>query len=155
MLTTPGGVDDRGRTGILAAVTAPLCPCGLPEPYETCCGRYLDGEATPPTAEALMRSRYTAFARGDIEYLHDSWHPNSRPPAIDLDSSQRWTRLDILDRSRGGPFDSDGIVEFRAHYRHGSTIGELHERSRFVRESGRWLYLDGVVRSLPQRPPRT
>jgi SEC-C motif-containing protein len=127
-------------------VTPRPCPCGLPEPFESCCGRYLgpDG-AAPPTAEALMRSRYTAFARGDAEHLLRTWHPDTRPVELDLDPSVRWTGLEIVDRAGGGLFDTEGTVEFRAHHREGPRTGVLHERSRFVRDSGRWLYLDGAA----------
>ncbi|MET0190671.1 MAG: YchJ family metal-binding protein [Pseudonocardia sediminis] len=126
------------------------CPCGLPEPFEACCGRYLgpDG-AAPPTAEALMRSRFTAFARGDVEHLLRTWHPDTRPRRLEPDPARRWVRLEILDRSGGTMFEREGVVEFRAHHRDGSGSGSQQERSRFVREKGRWLYLDGVPGRLP------
>lgn len=128
-------------------MTAKPCPCGLPETFEACCGRYLGPDGTPaPTAEALMRSRYTAFARGDAEHLLRTWHPDTRPDGLELDPSVRWTGLEIVDRSRGGLLDADGVVEFRAHHREGPRTGVLHERSRFARESGRWLYVDGATR---------
>ncbi|MDD7939506.1 YchJ family metal-binding protein [Actinomycetospora lutea] len=123
------------------------CPCGLPEPFDACCGRYLgESGATAPTAEALMRSRYTAFARGDVDHLLRTWHPATRPATLTLDPSIRWTRLEVLDRVGGGLLDTDGIVEFRAHHCEGPQTGVLHERSRFVREGGRWLYRDGAAR---------
>lgn len=93
-----------------------------------------------------MRSRYTAFARGDVEHLLRTWHPDTRPAELELDPSVRWTGLEVLDRVRGGLLDTDGVVEFRAHHREGPRTGEQHERSRFVRESGRWVYLDGAGR---------
>jgi len=92
-----------------------------------------------------MRSRYTAFAVGDAEYLLASWHPDTRPVSIDLDDEQRWLHLTIESSSGGGPFDTEGMVEFTAVYRTPDGRGRLHERSRFVREDGRWLYVDGVV----------
>ena len=130
------------------------CPCGLPEPIEACCGRYLDagpadrpGHAPgAPTAEALMRSRFTAFALGDAGYLRATWHPDTRPSTLDLDPARRWLRLEILDRAAGGLFDREGVVEFRAHHRDGDRPGVLHERSRFARVAGRWRYLDGDLR---------
>ena len=85
-----------------------------------------------------MRSRYAAFVVGDVDYLRASWHPSTRPARLDLDPSVRWLGLDVLS-ARGGMFDTDGVVEFRARH----DRGVLHERSRFVREGGRWLYLDG------------
>jgi SEC-C motif-containing protein len=121
-----------------------MCPCGLGEPYDTCCGRFHRGEADAPTAELLMRSRYSAFAVGDVAYLLRTWHPTTRPAGLALEADQQWAGLDLLDRSGGGLFDRDGTVEFRAHYRHRGRPGALHERSRFVREDGRWLYLTAL-----------
>lgn len=90
-----------------------------------------------------MRSRFTAFARGDAEHLLRTWHPDTRPRTLDLDPARRWVRLEILDRSGGALFDREGVVEFRAKYREGPQTGVQQERSRFVREDGRWVYLDG------------
>jgi SEC-C motif-containing protein len=101
---------------------------------------------TAPTASALMRSRFSAFAGGDEKYLIDSWHPSTRPSGVPLDPAMRWTRLDIIDTVAGGPFDTTGIVEFLAHYRTPGARGAVHERSTFVREGGRWLYVSGKVR---------
>ncbi|MFH9549584.1 YchJ family protein [Streptomyces sp. NPDC017435] len=119
------------------------CPCGLPEPYEGCCGRYhAGGEAgvvTAPTAEALMRSRYSAFVRGDAPYLLRTWHPRTRPERLVLDPGMRWTGLEILGTADGTAFHTTGSVEFRASYRGGA----LHERSRFERVAGAWVYVDG------------
>ncbi|MFT3659906.1 MAG: YchJ family protein [Gordonia sp. (in: high G+C Gram-positive bacteria)] len=120
------------------------CPCRSGETLAQCCGRHLDGAAAP-TAQALMRSRYTAFALGDPEYLSDTWHPSTRPSSIELDPEQRWLHLTVESASGGGPFDTDGIVEFTAVYRTPAGRGELRERSRFVREDGRWYYVDGDV----------
>lgn len=119
---------------------SPNCPCGLGEPYAACCGPLHRGDRTAVTAEALMRSRYSAFAVGDVAYLRASWHPTTRPARLDLDPSLRWLGLEVL-FAQGGMFDTDGVVEFRARH----DRGVLHERSRFVHESGCWLYLDGVV----------
>lgn len=91
-----------------------------------------------------MRSRFSAYAVGDTGYLLRSWHSSTRPRHLTLDPQQRWTRLDILDADRGGLFDTTGTVEFRAHYRETGRSGTLHERSRFVREEGRWVYLDAA-----------
>jgi SEC-C motif domain protein len=87
-----------------------------------------------------MRSRFSAFAIGDSAYLRESWHPSTRPDAVEFDATMRWYRLDILDRVAGGPLDSTGVVEFEAFYR-GDTPGSQRERSSFVREKGRWYYL--------------
>lgn len=92
-----------------------------------------------------MRSRYTAFSLGDAAHLLRTWHPRTRPRSVDVDPDLRWRRLTILDRSGGGPFDRDGVVEFEAFWREGAERGSLHERSRFVREGREWLYVDGDV----------
>ncbi|GGC73506.1 UPF0225 protein [Hoyosella rhizosphaerae] len=105
----------------------------------------LRGDAKAPSAVALMRSRFTAFFLDDVPYLERTWHPTTRPPALGLDPNQQWTHLEILGTHKGGPLDSDGSVEFRAHYRYGKQRGSLHENSRFVKEHGRWLYVDGVI----------
>ncbi|MER6565849.1 YchJ family protein [Streptomyces sp. NPDC001093] len=115
------------------------CPCGLPRPYAACCGRFHAGPAAAPTAELLMRSRYSAFVTGDAGYLLRTWHPRTRPERLDLDPRMRWTGLEILDTTDGSAFHSTGTVTFRASYRGGS----LHERSRFERVDGAWVYVDG------------
>lgn len=121
------------------------CPCLSGEQYGQCCGRFHRGEAEAATAEQLMRSRYCAFALLDTDYLLRTWHPRTAPAELELDPGMQWRRLDILSTSRGGPLDTEGMVEFKAYYRHGSERGVLHEASRFLRENRRWLYLDGDV----------
>jgi len=118
--------------------TDPKCPCGRAQPYAACCGPLHRGEHDAATAEALMRSRYSAFAVGDLAYLRSSWHATTRPARLDRDPTLRWLGLDVL-FAQGGMFDTEGVVEFRARH----NRGVLHERSRFVREGGRWVYLDG------------
>jgi SEC-C motif-containing protein len=120
------------------------CPCMSGLPYEECCGSFHRGVALAPTAERLMRSRYSAFAIGDPLYLLETWHPSTRPAVLELDAGQRWYRLDILARTGGGMLDSRGTVEFRASYRKDGSAGEQHEVSRFVREGRSWLYLAAV-----------
>lgn len=120
------------------------CPCGSGERFDGCCGPLLRGQPAP-SAERLMRSRYTAFVVGDARYLAETWHPGTRPDDLELDPSQRWSGLEILAAEAGGPDDAKDVVEFRAHWAHGREHGALHERSRFVRQGGRWWYLDGNV----------
>jgi SEC-C motif-containing protein len=120
-------------------MTRRSCPCGLPEAYEACCGRYHSGASAAPTAEALMRSRYCAFVKRDAGYLLRTWHPRTRPGTLELDPGMKWTGLEILGTSGGTAFHSTGTVEFRASYRGGS----LHERSSFGRVDGAWVYVDG------------
>lgn len=88
-----------------------------------------------------MRSRYSAFAVGDAEYLLRTWHSSTRPESLELDSAQRWVRLEILDTAKGEEADPTGVVEFRAFHRHRGQSDDLHERSRFVREAGAWVYV--------------
>lgn len=123
----------------MRAMTTRSCPCGLPEPYEKCCGRFHSGAAAAPTAEALMRSRYCAFVRGDAAYLLRTWHPRTRPARLDLDPGMRWTGLEILGTTGGTAFHTTGTVTFRASYRGGA----LQEHSRFERVDGAWVYVDG------------
>ena len=119
------------------------CPCGSGDTYVACCLPFHSRAAIPATAQLLMRSRYSAFAVGNAEYLQESWHRSTRPSEIELDGDIRWTLLEIVDTVRGGPFDTDGVVEFRAHYRSGQARRTRHERSRFTRDCGRWVYVDG------------
>lgn len=126
------------------------CPCGTGETFGECCGRYLQDGRVAPTAEALMRSRYTGFATRAVHYLLATWHPSTRPDELELAEDMVWRRLDVLRTDAGGPWDDAGTVEFVAHYRldDGTAIGQrgrLHETSRFVREDGRWLYVDGGI----------
>ncbi len=120
------------------------CPCGTALPYEECCGPLHRGGAAP-TALALMRSRFSAFALGLERYLLDSWDPSTRPDTVDLDGEVEWRRLQIVDTALGGPWDETGVVEYRASFREAGRPGLLQERSRFVRVEGRWLYVDGDV----------
>ncbi|MEU8774937.1 YchJ family metal-binding protein [Streptomyces sp. NPDC048606] len=117
------------------------CPCGLPATYAACCGRFHSGAQAAPTAELLMRSRFSAFAVGDTAYLLRSWHSTTRPPRLELDPGQHWERLEILATERGGMFETRGAVEFRAHYREGRHTGSLREHSDFSREDGAWVYV--------------
>lgn len=92
-----------------------------------------------------MRSRYTAFFLGDVQYVKATWHPSTAPTTIDLDASLRWQRLEVVRTEAGGPGDTRGVVEFRAHWRQGDARGALHEVSRFRIAAQRWFYLDGEV----------
>ena len=127
---------------------APPCPCGLPVPYDACCGRYHAGSLRllAPTPEALMRSRYAAFVLADEPYLLDTWHPTTRPLGIEPHpTGWKWLGLEVR---RAALQDEDhGIVEFVARSKLGGRAQRLHERSRFVREEGRWFYVDGDLHS--------
>lgn len=120
------------------------CPCGSGAAYDACCGPLHRG-ADAATAEQLMRSRYSAFAIGDVDHLVRTWHPATRPASLDLDPEQRWTRLEILATEAGGPEDTKGVVEFRASYVVRGEPGALHEVSRFFRVGGAWVYVRGKL----------
>ncbi|GAA4053307.1 YchJ family metal-binding protein [Arthrobacter methylotrophus] len=121
------------------------CPCLSGEQYIECCGRFHSGETDAPTAEQLMRSRYSAFAVLDSDYLLRTWHPDTRPAVLELDPDIEWRRLDIVATRDGGPLDGEGSVEFTAHYRSDGERGVQREVSRFLRIDRRWYYLDGEV----------
>ncbi len=124
------------------------CPCGSGTDYDLCCGPLHRGDRTAPTADALMRSRFSAYALGLADYLMSSWDRSTRPASLDLDETITWRRLQIVDTEAGGPDDAAGIVEFRAQYVAQGRRRILHERSRFRRgEDGAWRYVDGVFPS--------
>lgn len=125
------------------------CPCGSGAIYTACCGPWHDGlEADPPrhapTPEALMRSRYSAYAIGLPHYLMATWHGSTAPGDLDLPPT-KWLGLEVRDAAEAG---NAGVVEFVARWRDSSgRAGRLHETSRFVREGGRWFYIDGQFTS--------
>ena len=122
------------------------CPCGSGKAYAACCGPCLDHGQRPATAEALMRSRYTAYALARDDYLLRTWHESTRPGTLDFRDAGiiRWLGLKIVRTEAGGPDDARGVVEFVARYKIGGKAHRLHETSRFVREGGQWFYLDGT-----------
>ena len=130
----------------MTANDASSCPCGRGRPYTACCGRWHGGPAhlQAPTAEELMRSRYTAYVQDRIDYLLATWHPSARPASIEPNPpGLRWLGLDV---KRHEVVDADhAFVEFVARSKLGGRAHRLHERSRFVREDGRWYYVDGDV----------
>jgi SEC-C motif domain protein len=125
------------------------CPCGQRDargravPFPRCCGQYLaDFEGKPaPDAQTLMRSRYCAFVLRDDAYLLATWHTGTRPAHVEFDDGAKWLGLDVRDFREQDA--SHAEVEFVARLRIGGRAVRLHERSRFVRESGRWYYVDG------------
>lgn len=121
------------------------CPCGRGETYADCCGPFHLGTAVAPTAERLMRSRYSAFVMGEVPYLLATWHPSTRPVELELDEGRRWLGLDVLTVSGGGLLDPTGEVEFVARSSVDGRREAQSERSRFVRDEGRWCYVDGQV----------
>ena len=122
------------------------CPCGSGAHYGHCCAVFHEGKPAP-TAETLMRSRYSAYVLGLNEYLQNTWHASTRPNKLILQSDDpiMWTRLEIVRTEKGEPNDKLGIVEFMAHYSVGDKSGYLHETSNFVKEENHWYYFDGEI----------
>lgn len=131
----------RNPATIVAVKAVQQCPCGSAVNYGDCCEPLHRGDAKARTAEQLMRSRYSAFAMGEAGYLAATWADATRPVEIRLVPDQKWIGLTILDTSRGALLDHDGEVEFVARYRRRGVEGELHERSRFTRQLGSWVYV--------------
>ena len=120
------------------------CPCGTGRSYSACCQPFHLG--TPaPSAEALMRSRYTAYVYGLEAYLLATWDPQTRPTKLDLalDAQTTWLGLQVKRHLQTG--ETTALVEFVARYKVGGRAQRLHEISRFVREDGRWFYVDGDI----------
>lgn len=121
------------------------CPCGSGRPLARCCGLYHAGEAAP-TAEALMRSRYSAYVLGLEDYLRATWHPDTCPADLDLHSepAPKWLGLEV--RKHVVQDADHATVEFVARWREAGKGRRLHETSRFERDSeGRWVYVDGEL----------
>ncbi len=129
------------------------CPCGAGQ-FLQCCGQYLEQGQDAPTPETLMRSRYSAFVVGNESYLRATWHPTTRPagPLLDARDGAKWLGLEVkaaaLDPAGAG---NKGTVEFVARYKMQGRAHRLHEVSRFVREEGRWYYLDGDFPDVRER----
>lgn len=128
----------------MAKPKAPDCPCGGGRTYPECCGRYHAGAAAP-TAEALMRSRYSAYVLGVADYLEATWHERTRPESLALDGEARvkWLGLEVIRHEELG--DDQALVEFSARYKVNGKAFRMRETSRFIREAGRWYYVDGDV----------
>ncbi len=122
---------------------AQRCPCGSGQPYGECCGPFHRGAALAATPEQLMRSRYSAYALRNEDYLLQSWHISTRPESLELPPEDQWLGLEIV--SAPVVAGTQGWVEFSARFRLVGRIEQLHERSRFIYESGRWFYIDGQL----------
>ena len=124
---------------------AAACPCGSGAAFLECCRAYLRGESPAPTAEALMRSRYTAYVRHDGGYLMRTWHPDTCPATLDVEEME-WRGLEVLGSTGGGADDATGTVTFAAHYATGKiSMGTMREKSAFIRVDGRWLYVEAMA----------
>ncbi len=125
------------------------CPCGRTDAkqrivgYADCCGRFIEhfNDVAAPDAEHLMRSRYSAFVLARADYLLATWHSSTRPASLDLEVGAKWLGLEVREHQATGVDSAE--VEFVARYRVDGKAIRMHERSRFVREDGRWFYVDG------------
>ncbi len=130
--------------------TTDLCPCGSKKTFDECCGPYLMGDNDPPTAEALMRSRYTAYAMGSIDYLYKTSCTKIQKE-FDADGCKQWsenstwTGMEIVRTEGGGENDNEGVVEFIAHYTIKDKPVQHHETSTFQRIDGKWRFMDGEI----------
>jgi SEC-C motif-containing protein len=131
-----------------------ICPCGSKLDYEQCCEPVIKGSRPAQTAEELMRARYTAYAKAELDYLLESTHPGQRND-YDLKGTRRWAEksqwdgLQIISTEGGGAEDSQGTVEFVAHYRYKGRKNTHHELAEFVKEDGRWFFQQGNM--VPQK----
>lgn len=126
------------------------CPCGTPKNYQDCCEVYHKSLGTAPTAETLMRSRYSAFALNNIDYIQATQRLTDDPSAEDTaaikeeNRTTKWINLDILETEQGTEDDSIGSVTFRANFEEGQHKGELSEKSLFKKVDGQWFYVSGT-----------
>ncbi|PIQ23821.1 SecC motif-containing protein [bacterium (Candidatus Blackallbacteria) CG17_big_fil_post_rev_8_21_14_2_50_48_46] len=126
------------------------CPCHSEKKYASCCEPFHAGQAWPETAEALMRSRYSAYVLRKIDYLLKTRHPRHQETK-ERENIEKWAnavvfyKLEILNCSQGKVQDKTGKVEFKAHYKLNGEDGLIHERSRFKRYQGHWSYWDGEM----------
>jgi SEC-C motif domain protein len=127
-----------------------LCPCGTGKEYEACCEPVIQGKDKALTAEALMRSRYSAYALGEVKYLIDSVHPRKRHSMEEKNikawsENSTWHGLEIVTTEKGGPDDTEGMVEFIAHYSQGENKVDHREKALFSKEEDRWYFVDGKI----------
>lgn len=127
------------------------CFCCSGKNFDECCQPFLDGTAKPQTAEELMRSRFSAYATLQIEYLLRSTHPSVRKfhNSADIENwarSNRWEKLEIISKSNGEVKDTRGTVEFKAYFTDAENNPQIHhEHSNFRKELGKWFFVDGKV----------
>ncbi|WP_431813793.1 YchJ family protein [Kocuria sp. cx-455] len=125
-----------------------VCPCGgIPAgaSYEQCCEPALTNQQWPKTAEALMRSRYTAFELGHEDHVFRTWHPSTRPPEVSADPGTEWLGLTIHSTEAGGEQDESGVVEFTARYLTAGRGDSQREVSLFRKRADRWMYVAAMT----------
>ncbi len=127
------------------------CPCQSGKTYKSCCEPFHKETARPPTAEALMRARYSAYSKHEIDFLGESLHPGHRKdydPETTKGWAEKstWTGLTIVSKDKGEESDSKGMVEFIAKFQFENEDKEHHEVAEFKKLEGRWYYVDGQVK---------
>jgi len=126
-----------------------MCLCGSQVKYNACCQPYHESKKVPDTAEYLMRSRFTAYAMRNSEYLLKTWDSSKRPETIDFSKENVvWTKLEIVPTKKGSTNDKKGLVEFKAYYESEDEEYVMKEMSRFKKHAGQWVYIDGLVSSV-------
>ena len=125
------------------------CPCNSGLSYSSCCKPFIAENKCAVTAEALMRSRYSAYVVKDVNYLLRTWHSSTRPAAIVSAEIPEWCDLHIVRTEAGDESDNHGVVEFKAKAIGQKKIFNLHEVSRFVKENNQWFYVDGDINESP------
>jgi SEC-C motif domain protein len=125
-----------------------MCPCGRGKDYADCCAPLIQGARDAATAEELMRSRYSAYAKSEIDYIYATTHAKQRSKFNHKESlawsrNTEWQSLEILRTEAGGADDESGIVEFMARYREKGKAVQHHEVAEFVKQEGRWYFMDG------------
>lgn len=129
-----------------------LCPCDSNKRFSQCCWPYIAGKAVPPSAETLMRSRYTAYSRANIAYIEATQRGQAAARFDAAEAKQwaqaaKWLGLKVLRAEHGGAKDEAGVVEFIATYKLLGQIQEIHEVSEFQKIDGRWFYIKGQHRA--------
>ena len=132
--------ESKNKTG---KAQSGACPCGSQKQFKDCCAAFLSGDAIPASAEALMRSRYTAYTLNDEAYLRATWDERTCPQeCIAHDDPTKWLGLEVKQHTHDG---DAATVEFIARYKINGRAHKLHEVSRFVRYDGKWFYVNGII----------
>lgn len=125
------------------------CPCTSGKDYASCCEPILTRKQKAATAEQLMRSRYTAYATGNVEWIVESQSPDGRA-FVDRKATEEWSRratwhrLEVVETKDGGAGDSEGFVDFKAYYTIADEDITHHEVASFRKEDGEWFFVDGI-----------
>jgi SEC-C motif domain protein len=133
-----------------------LCPCGSGDSFSNCCEPFINGSKNPPTAEKLMRSRYSAFHEGALDYIFNTHHKSTRDE-LDMEGiktwaiESEWLGLKIHETEKGGEKDNEGKVEFSCLFNFQGKNQTHHELSTFIKEDGKWYFVDGTLKDATVR----